>query len=294
MIKIRSASLQALSVEEKELIASCKRELKESHSGKLLTLIAEDGDRPVGIIILLYYPVIHSSLIVHFYVQPKSRNRGIGLSLLKEAQIQLKERQIRTAEIRFESADPTTPALLNILKELNWSSPQPVMTRYYFDPLRFTPYWLNHPPKLPEGQELFPWSELSSTERQQIEQWVRTNPLIEYLSPFEEEKTIASVTSVGLRDKSGVIGWVITHHPSPEILRYSVYYIHPEHRGRGNSVALLAFAIRQHATKDPKSVGLAEINLANSTPFWKKFVKNRLSPFSIDTNQLFSSHKIDF
>lgn len=294
MIEIRSSSLQALSLEEKELIASCKRELKESASGKLLTLIASEESIPVGIIVLLYYPILRSSLIVHFFVRPEKRGRGVGLALLKETENQLKDLQIRTAEIRFESADSTTPALLQILEKLHWSPPQTIMTRYYFDPLRFTPSWLNEPPKLLAGQELFPWRELSAIERQQIEKWVRTNPLIEYLSPFEEENLIALETSVGLRDKSGVIGWVITHHTTPEILRYSVYYIHPEHRGQGSAVALLASAIRQHVAKDPKSVGLAEIHTSNSSTFWKKFVKKRLSPFSIDTNQLFSSHKIDF
>lgn len=276
------------------LLSSCQRDLKESPSGKLLTLVAEEDHHPVGIIVIFYYPLIHSSHVAHFYVLPEKRGQGIGFSLLKKAQEELKALKIRSIEMRFESADQTTASLLKILKHLEWSSPTTVLTRYFFDPLLFTPDWLTHPPQLPAGQTLFPWGELTTNEREQIEQWVRTNPLIEYLSPFEDEALIAKNTSLFLRGNEGVIGWVITHHTTPLTLRYSVYYIHPEHRGSGSAVALLAAAIRLHAAKDPKCQGLAEIQLSNSSSFWKKFVKKRLSPFAVDSNQLFSSHKIDF
>jgi GNAT superfamily N-acetyltransferase len=291
MVEIRTLSLHNLTPEERALLPSHQY---ETAHGSILALAAYDQAKPVAILVAFYYPRLKSSKLKRLFVLPAFRNQGIAKALADAALKWLKEQSITHLEMRFESENPSFDAIQSLLKKFHCTDPRPIMIRYFFDPLVFTPDWLTNPPALPHGQELFLWSERTSEEQKQVERWVKANPLIEYLNPLDEELPYEPLTSVGLRDKSGLIGWMATHVADTRLLCYRAFYIHSEHRGLGSAVALLAKSIRLHAAKLPQYAGLAEIQQQNTSSFWKKFVKKRLLPFSIKTNQLYSSYLIDF
>lgn len=291
MVEIRTLSLHTLTPEESELLSS---QHYETARGRILALAAYDQAKPVAVLVAFYYPPLKSSKLKRLFVLPAFRNQGIATALADNALKLLKEQAITHIEMRFESENPSFAAIQSLLKKFHCTEPRPLMIRYFFDPLVFTPYWLTHPPALPQGQELFLWNERTPEEQKQAERWVRSNPLVEYLNPLDEELPFEPLTSVGLRDKSGLLGWMATHVADKRLLCYRAFYIHSEHRGLGSAVALLAKSIRLHAAKLPQYTGLAEIQQQNTSSFWKKFVKNRLLPFSIKINQLYSSYKIDF
>ncbi len=105
--------------------------------------------------------------------------------------------------------------------------------------------WL-HRYRLPEGFEIFPWSELTTNERHNIlarqrrELWFPPE-----LTPFQEVQRIEHLNSLGLRHHSEVVGWMITHRVAEDTIQYTSLFVRKELQGLGRAVPLLAEAIKR-------------------------------------------------
>lgn len=244
-----------------------------------IALVAFADETPVGMIICFAYSTVDIALISSYFVRPDFRKKGIGTQLMQSMLARLRDNKLRFAEIKYNAWEETAPALEKILQLARWDPPQILKKRYYFEYSTFHPTWLYAPtPALPAGYTIFPWQELTKEEELMIQRWINNNPQLTLYSPFDKTHPVEKLNSLGLRYNNELIGWLVTHRSEPDIIRYSVLFTLPEIRGSGIPICLLKESIRRHAAKAPEALGLMEINMEQSLPYWLRFVEKRLKP----------------
>ena len=104
--------------------------------------------------------------------------------------------------------------------------------------------------KLPNSFEIFSWTDLSLSERHDLERQQETQHWIpDTLVPFKYENSMEPLNSVGLQYRGQVVGWVITQRFRTDTICYSCSYIRPDLQRRGRIIPLYAEAIRRHCTR---------------------------------------------
>ncbi len=121
---------------------------------------------------------------------------------------------------------------------------------------------------------MFPWSELTDAEKQQIQQ---TLDYPTSLSPFENDSRLEPLNSLGLRYGEEVVGWIVTHRVAPDTIRYSTMFVAQRFQKLGRGVALISEALkRQIASPVPNctwAVAMENQQMAH-------FQRRRLAPYT--------------
>ena len=244
---------------------------------------------PIGLILARYsqFPEEDNKIygqILSLFVVPSYRCQGIGKELLAHMEKEFKNRGCAEVEIRYLSS-PNTPALEQILTRQNWSTPkatalicyattanventkQPHLTKY-LDRL------LAH---IPNDYTIFPWHNLTATEREIIEQQIQSDHLVARFNPFLEEDKLEPINSLGLRYQDRVVGWVITHRIAPDTIRYTQMFVDPATQPLSRSILLLAKAIQLQVEAKQATKGTFRVDVDNKPMV--KFVYRRLAPY---------------
>ncbi len=257
---------------------------------KILAFSAMVNEMPAGIAVAGLYEEVGLVELYAVKIKEIFSNVELGKILLKT----LEEEVFRTGALiinyLFSLSDPDTPILLNILKERDWVEPKLFMTRFFFEAYTFHPPWFENPPQLSEYYEEFPWKKLTEEERQIL---VKENKQGHYpvtISPFHEEDTIEPFTSLGLRYKKQVIGWVINHRIAPDTLRYSAFYVKPDFKHKGVSMRLLVDSMKLQQ-KSPMKWSIFEISHQDYDKSWNKIVLKRLAPYAIQVDKIYQTWK---
>ena len=165
--------------------------------------------------------------LLSIYVAAEYRRRGIAHDLLAVAESCVKEAGHEGLLVVYMSGGAGIEALEGLLAKREWHPPRVRMVS-----VRFTSESIVHAPwlgkyKYPEGYELFPWTELTKADKehiyltQQESGWITPN-----LVPWRhDEGGFEPVTSVGIRFKGDVVGWVINHMVEPDVLRWTCSFI---------------------------------------------------------------------
>lgn len=247
-----------------------------------LVFAAFEKDQPVGWIITYVYSGIKEALLTSLIVDPGHQNKGIGSKLMLHLIEHLKALGLRILNFQYSEC----PHLEKMLKQTGFEPSVLLMRRYFFDQSSFLnesslPDWYFSPlPKLPQDFSLFLWSEALPKEIETAKDWVRANPQINQYSPFDDQYPFDPITSLGLRYKGELAGWMINHRLKPKLLRYTGFYVIPEVRGIGPAVCMLKESIRRHIEDDVDTVGMMEINFKLSPSRWIQFIEKRLVPFT--------------
>ena len=69
------------------------------------------------------------------------------------------------------------------------------------------------------------------------------------VTPFTDDSRIDGPTAVGLRYKSQVIGWMVTHRISPQTIRFTSLFVSPDLRNKNLGVRVLASALARYAAR---------------------------------------------
>jgi hypothetical protein len=180
---------------------------------------------------------------------------------------------------------PSAAAVNGLLRKCGWEPPALRMVVCRSDIPHMTKAAWMWSLGLPAQYTFFSWHTLSAEERS----WLRTqeNEGLAYgteLSPFVEEDSIESVNSVGVRYRGKIVGWLITHRPIPDTIRYSRLFMRRDLRRLGRGAALLAESMRRHVTsalaqQAPKGV----FDLRPDNESMLRFVQRRLAPYMISS-----------
>jgi hypothetical protein len=145
---------------------------------------------------------------------------------------------------------------------------------------------------VPIGCSIFPWTDLTSDERSDLQHRRRFSyPAI--LDPFRESSPCDPRGSVGLRLDGSLAGWVITHVVSPEILRFTSMYVTSDLEKRGHAaISLLAASIdvyRRAPREQVPATTMFNIHVDNKPMM--RFARRRLLPYMRAVRHSYSAGK---
>jgi uncharacterized protein (TIGR03032 family) len=247
---------------------------KEDLAGSVMAEISPDGT---------------AAEIISLFVASQHRRKGLGRSLMEGIELNLTKQGCRRISTSFRSDWSGTPVLEKIIKGNGW--PHPRMVRKLFktniEKISKAP-WMECG-DLPEGLTLFPWHALTGEERQDIVKRQAETPWYpEMLSPFQEEKRLEPMNSLGLRQKDRVAGWMITHRTLPDTIQYTALFLTPELQQQGVAIHLAVAAIRRQ--QDAGIPWLIWMLDSSNQPVLK-FAEQYLNPYTQSVD-LFLSEKI--
>lgn len=245
----------------------------------VIALAASYLEQPVGLALAEIWEDDSSSAeVLSIFVEPPQRCAGIGTALLTRLEEELSQRGCTKAKLSYMTGKSTTPALERLLQKCNWTCPQPRMLicKGQAETIIQAP-WMKRYSRIPSSYSIFPWLEITQEERQAIQQQQETQPWIpEDLIPFQYEKHLEPITSLGLRYQGQVVGWVINHRFSPDTIRYTCSFVRKDLQKMGRIISLYAEAAKLQVQAKISNV-IWTVPVAHESMV--NFVKHRWAPY---------------
>lgn len=217
--------------------------------------------------------------LLSLFVPSERRGRGIATALVERLEQEIERREFHKLVAVYMTGKPSIEAVERILEKRRWQPPETRMVSVKFDLEKLSEAaWLRRY-KLGPEYEIFPWVELGDQERDEIREsheklgWIAAD-----LLPWDYEKTgVEPLTSVGVRYKGKVVGWVLNHRLSEDTIRYTCSFIHKSLGRLGKIVPLYGESFRRS-----RQAGFAQGMFV--TPLYHKgmaaFAKKWFGPWS--------------
>jgi hypothetical protein len=248
------------------------------------TLIAfgaiDQNQSPLGICLAIIDNPLRFLEVLHIEVKKEHQNQHIGRTLLASVQNEGKKHNILFSSFIYQKNSIKSFPIEKILQVNQWKGPRPFLIQANFDTLAFDPPLLNLNLSYPIGYKEFLWKDLKEKQREDLLYREYQGHFSKAISPFKEESNIEMTNSLGLEYKDRVIGWMITHRVSPEIVRYTALYVEPSHKSKGPIIKLLTDSMILHK-KHPTKWAVIEIPYLQVHPSWIDFVKKRILPYAV-------------
>lgn len=205
-----------------------------------LACVARRGGTPVGLALAQRAPSIPPTAeLISLFVVPEFRGAGVATRLLACLEDVLSRLSVSELSGTYMTGPASIPAVERVLAKRGFD--KPVSRRLI---IKFTPEqsrqcrWF-HRARMPEGASIFKWSELTREELARLKQsqqeqcWIHPK-----LEPWRWDRNFDPVSSVGMRKDGEVVGWVISHRMTPEILTFTTAFMRTDLARRGASMPL--------------------------------------------------------
>ena len=210
-------------------------------------VLAHVKGQALGLAVVMVHSKSGFAYVVSLYVEPTSRNKGIGTALLQKIEEYLKKESGLIVCLNFKHEEPDEVPLQKVLEKCGWERPQVHGYQFYSTIERFLTdlAWTQRQRTYPYHSYIFPWTNLTAEEKQKLKEeegpnsWRATQT-----SPFFFDGHFEPQTSLGLRVEGEVVGWIINHLIKPDTLLYGSYFVRPRFRGLGHSIGLLLESIK--------------------------------------------------
>jgi GNAT superfamily N-acetyltransferase len=211
-------------------------------------------------------------------VLPEHRRRGVGSGLLHCMEQVMAQQGYRRLEFTYQTNWSNYPVVMPILEKRGWIvRPHQLVLRITREQLAQAPILKQYP--MPQGFIVFPWVELTLSERQWIQQrqaaegWYSPEQ-----DPFQSEPFIELQSSIGLRHQGQIIGWKIHHRFTPDTVRRMLLFLSPEYRGQGVGAALLIESLRRYLnTRIPFYTTEVEAGNSRLVKWWQRHLVPQLA-----------------
>jgi GNAT superfamily N-acetyltransferase len=206
---------------------------------------ATESGQPAGFALARMTPDGQATEVLSLFVTPPRWSRGIGTRLLQGIEQIARERGASLARINYSTQSASTAALERILGRLGWTAPRGLLLLAQLDLGMTSEPWIRQL-GIRAPHEVFPWVELTAAERGALEGIQPDVPAV--FRPFPDEAAPDPRTSLGLRLRGEVIGWMLTHQVAPKIVRYTTLYVREPWQRAALTLGLLAESIRRAAS----------------------------------------------
>jgi GNAT superfamily N-acetyltransferase len=244
----------------------------------IIAIAASDQEQPIGLVMAEIRQDDQSAEVLSIFVEPTYRSAGIATALLTRLEAEVSNRGCTKIEMVYTTGKPTTPALERLLQKCNWTSPQPrmLLCKGNVQKVMEAP-WITKYSRLPSAYNIFPWVQITDKERQAIQKQQETQPWIpEDLIPFQHEKNLEPLNSLGLRYQGQVVGWVINHRLFSDTIRYTCSFVRKDLQKMGRIISLYAEAAkRQNEAHIPNGIWTVPMEHESMV----NFVKQRWFPY---------------
>lgn len=280
-----------------------RRFLQELTPEKFVVAIGVELDaEPIGLILATYWNSLENpprtyAKILSLFVVPSHRYQGLGKTLLSRMETELIQLGCKEISLNYLE-NSNSPALEKILTEQNWSKPKATAVICYATREKLEqatqPHLIEYLEKLerrlPPGYTIFPWRDLTSNERQAIENEMKTNSLVQRFNPFIGENKIEPLNSLGMRYQDEVIGWMITHRTAPDTICYTRLFVNPDFQPLSRSILMLVKSIIIPVYEAPEATKATWRTEINNKPMIN-FINHRLAPYLDEIRKAFISSK---
>jgi type 2 lantibiotic biosynthesis protein LanM len=205
------------------------------------------GDAPAGLLLAeIPDPPADAAEVLSLFVSPVFRGEGLGTRLLDAAAEHLTRKGLVRLHGVYMTGQPTEEALERVLSKAGWEPPRTRMLtiRFTLEEARRTKWYGRYP--LGDGLTVFPWTDLTPAEREalvrsQVERhWIQPD-----LEPWRHDDVFEPVSSLGVRYRGELVGWVINHALSDKVVRFTCSYIRKDLGRRGKLVPVYSESIRR-------------------------------------------------
>lgn len=245
---------------------------------------AATADEAVGLVVARLHCTTRSAEIMSIYIKKPYRRKGIGMALMKALEQYIDQSGCNHLRLSYVAGKSITPVFEAFLRNQSWNEPKLQSYIYTVDFKISEAPWLITA-GLPKDVSLFKWSELTPSERDDIQ----TLPDIGFLSPLRSAEKIEFLNSLGLRAHGKVIGWCIVHRAAPDTLLYNSLYVQGQYQSLGCAFIMLTEAIRlQLEAGIPK--GMFAVNL--QTPQMLSIAERWLAPYASQKTEMRFTQKM--
>lgn len=249
-----------------------------------LAVGAWHGDEPVGLVLADrpteeqredFAPKVQS-----LYVVPEFRRRGVGTGLMATMEELLAELGHPEVHATYMTGKRSVEAVETILEKRGWTPPE---TRTVT--LRFTPEqalqtrWFGKVDLPEDDYEIFPWTELTDEERARLK---RSNAesrwIAEGLEPWRHDHHgFDPISSLGLRYRGEVVGWVVNHRVDEETVRFTCSFM-----GRGLGRLARILPLYTASIRRIREAGIGNCLFVTPVSYRNMvaFVKRRCAPWA--------------
>jgi GNAT superfamily N-acetyltransferase len=264
----------------------------KSISQPLTGVLVSQGGQNAGLILAEPQASSAGVLIRSLFVVPDQRRKGLARHLLHVLARELSARGCLHMDLFYRTDWRACPVIEHILQTEGWLPAKVQLYQYRCQLEDILAALSATRVELPSGFSLFPWSELSEADRQDIRaRQAGENGYPPTLDPFQLPGYPVFDNSLGLRYAGRVAGWLITHRSGPNAIQYTSLFTSPELRAAGR--ANLAFAMivaalrRQVAQGIPRAIFQVE---ADNRPM-QYFTRQYLAPY-VKVNELRVARKL--
>lgn len=185
--------------------------------------------------------------LLSLFVHPQWRGRGIGTGTLQHLEVELARLGVGRVEGTYTTGKPAIPILEHLFEKLGWDAPavRTISVRFTPEEARRTPWYARN--LLPKGSEVFAWRDLTPAE---ITELKSSNAAAPWIAPGLEPWSHAQFgyepdTSVGLRYRGRVVGWVINHRIWNDTVRFTCSFMRADLARRAAILPLYTEAIER-------------------------------------------------
>ncbi len=273
--------LEKTDISEYEFLADADtlQQLKEYDPDKNIAIGARDKDKVLGLAFgSVYKPEKEASMSgIHLLqVDPEYRNKGIGTALLQKMEEETRIRECGKMTIGFKKMEEEFESAKKLLAKCGWEPPEIHGYSYWTTIERFFRdlAWVKRKRRFPYHDYIFSWTELTEEERKSLKEEEGPDSWkVEGTSPFFFEGKFEENTSLGLRVKGKVDGWIINHQIAPDTILYGSYFVRRKHRGLGHSIGLLLESMkRQRETGILKTTWYVRAQDKEINKFYRKLL----------------------
>ncbi len=220
------------------------------HPVQPIAIGARHDDAIVGLA-LAEVPLIRgkeSATLLSVFVDAAYRRQGIGTALVRSVEDEVARRGHVRLGVVYMTGRPLVGALEALLARRGWSAPatRAMTMRATLDELRRMPWYGRVRLPAPDF-EIFPWTGLTPGEKRRLATSQLEQPwMTEGLEPWRHDHAgFDEVSSVGLRHRGEVVGWVINHRLGNGVVRFSGAFVRDDHARRGRIFALYTDSIER-------------------------------------------------
>ena len=239
--------------------------------------LARAGDEPVGLLVAeLPTAERPSAELLSLFVVPHMRGLGVATALVASLEEDLAALGVCEVTGVYMAGKPATAALERVFEKRGFTPPQlrKVVVQCTPDEASRTE-WYQHA-KLPSSCVIFPWADLPLEEYEGLKRSQAEAPWIpQILEPWSCGEHFDATSSVGLRKRGEVVGWIITHRIPPNIVRYTSCFVRADLQRWGLMLPLLVASIRPLLGTDARCTFVT----TDQFPEMVTFTHRRIGPF---------------
>lgn len=184
--------------------------------------------------------------LLSVFVDEGLRNRGLATQLVERLEQELAAKGGTELRAVYMTGKPSIAAVERVFDKRGFSAPEArtITLRFTPEEALLTPWFSRI--RLSSEYQVVPWAEITAAERLGLQSSNAEKPWIAAgLEPWRHDRSFHAVSSVGLRYKGEVVGWVINHQVTSDTVRFTCSFMRKDLGRRGRIMPLYTASLER-------------------------------------------------